>query len=479
MNIVAGKLIGAGFRILSLFLFTGGLPRREDRAVCQAVSILAMFGAECLLALDPLPKGPLYSALHNGIYFLLTCWIMASFYRMQRNYTLFIVMILFFAWMIWPAVVTPYTFHSLGMGTWGYPLTKPFPDLISQPIIGLLRVASVLLLKRVLVLDPQREIRASELAVCFVPAAVNFFCSMLLYDMSFFSSLADVEAYFGRITILIVLLGISSVFILVSTEYVFRIKDERENAERLERQMAYQYEKFETLRRKDRELQLMRHDMKNQLAVLMELSEQEKKEYVKELLAETVNYLDQLDTGNAVVNVLMEQKKKQCQENGVRLEMYVDMKELTFLPSPDICTLFANAIDNGMEAASQLPDGRRTVWVKGGTVGDFLVVRFSNYYQNVLQPRGAGFLTTKKDPLGHGLGLESIRRVVEKYGGVMTIQTEKEKFNLTWMLPIPERSRSGPETDPGTDLETDPEADPETDPETDPEADPEVDLEQE
>ena len=48
---------------------------------------------------------------------------------------------------------------------------------------------------------------------------------------------------------------------------------------------------------------------------------------------------------------------------------------------------------------------------------------------------GQGFLrTTKEDKNHHGIGLSSVRRIVEKYNGIMKVSTQGERFKIKIIL---------------------------------------------
>ena len=60
-------------------------------------------------------------------------------------------------------------------------------------------------------------------------------------------------------------------------------------------------------------------------------------------------------------------------------------------------------------------------------------MRIENSYLNVNLVRG-NLLTTKKDKKGHGLGLESVKKVLSKYNGVLQINCEKGGFIVEAVL---------------------------------------------
>lgn len=60
-------------------------------------------------------------------------------------------------------------------------------------------------------------------------------------------------------------------------------------------------------------------------------------------------------------------------------------------------------------------------------------MRIENSYLNVNLVRG-NLLTTKKDKKGHGLGLESVKKVLSKYNGVLQINCDKGGFIVEEVL---------------------------------------------
>lgn len=60
-------------------------------------------------------------------------------------------------------------------------------------------------------------------------------------------------------------------------------------------------------------------------------------------------------------------------------------------------------------------------------------MRIENSYLNVNLVRG-NLLATKKDKKGHGLGLESVKKVLSKYNGVLQINCDKGGFIVEAVL---------------------------------------------
>ena len=116
----------------------------------------------------------------------------------------------------------------------------------------------------------------------------------------------------------------------------------------------------------------------------------------------------------------------------------VDITEELPFDRVDVCALFANALDNAMEACMRLPEGERRITLVARLEKGMLAVRVRNPCAGRLAADFAadGILrTTKEDVKNHGFGLRSIGEVVKKYGGNMEIEQKGEELELFLYLP--------------------------------------------
>lgn len=63
-----------------------------------------------------------------------------------------------------------------------------------------------------------------------------------------------------------------------------------------------------------------------------------------------------------------------------------------------------------------------------------LVFKISNTYNGEVIKEGSTLLTTKKERTHHGIGLENVKKVVEKYQGIMDIEHENKIFSVSLLL---------------------------------------------
>ena len=74
-----------------------------------------------------------------------------------------------------------------------------------------------------------------------------------------------------------------------------------------------------------------------------------------------------------------------------------------------------------------------------GCARGILTVTITNTYNGVLKKENGEIITTKDTPRGHGVGLASIRKTVEKYDGEMQIRYTPEEFKVKVLLYLPVR----------------------------------------
>lgn len=174
------------------------------------------------------------------------------------------------------------------------------------------------------------------------------------------------------------------------------------------------------------------HDLKHQLVALRgNLSE----EYVKEIEDAVMIYNSSVKTGNDILDIILTEKSLFCEKNHVCLTCAVNGAELAFMDGMDIYSLFGNALSNAIESVSRIADEeRRCVSLSSRTAGGFFSVHIENFYEGQLRFEN-GLPLTGGDKNYHGFGLKSMKHIVEKYGGCMSITASDGKFCLDFIFP--------------------------------------------
>lgn len=202
-----------------------------------------------------------------------------------------------------------------------------------------------------------------------------------------------------------------------------------------------QYEQYQQFKVNNEQMQQVYHDIKHLINYIRSVSVSQK--YEKELrsVEQTVsNFETQYDTGNPVLDVVLSSKKMMCRSALITMECYMDAREMDFLDTAQICTIFGNALDNAIEYESRIEETeKRLIKVSVFSENHFLVIKISNYCEETILKSLEDPETTKENPEVHGYGIKGIRLAVEKYEGHMTIKQENNWFMVSILIPIPEK----------------------------------------
>jgi sensor histidine kinase regulating citrate/malate metabolism len=226
--------------------------------------------------------------------------------------------------------------------------------------------------------------------------------------------------------------------VMMMTGSMLSVQNERNELQKREmllreKQQQYQMQKeaIEAINRKY-------HDLKHYLTGLEAMNSEELDEYVQAMKREIEPYERMQETGNEIMDVLLNERIRECQEKGIRLVPFVDGRELGFIRPLDLCAIFGNAMDNAIEATANLTYvNMREISLKIGVSDGMLIMRFQNYFDGILKREGEKILTSKENEQEHGYGLENIQTIVEQYDGAMACETQGQEFSLHILIPLP------------------------------------------
>ena len=185
------------------------------------------------------------------------------------------------------------------------------------------------------------------------------------------------------------------------------------------------------------------HDLRHQIGILKEAIRQSgsSPELQRELqgISDAVSVVDSYyRTGNRALDITLTQKSMRCQENSIEFSAMVDGTALLFMTDIDIYVLLGNALDNAIEAVSQIPDPKGRVinlYIRKETAGT--IIHLENTYEEPPVFTREGPLSQKKSPL-HGFGTKSMRNIVSRYSGSLRQRVQDSLFILDCYLPSPD-----------------------------------------
>ena len=208
------------------------------------------------------------------------------------------------------------------------------------------------------------------------------------------------------------------------------VRQELEN-ENMKLRQSY----YEELERNQLAIRKLRHDMNNHLGIIgsfMETGEYEKAlDYFKKLQVAAAAGSRKF-CENGLVNAVINAKYNLAETLDIPCFINMELKKVYDMDDVSLCTIFANLLDNALEAASGIPEKeKRRLSMKARLVGDALCIEVENTFAGEVKEAKGRLVTTKEKAEGHGYGLRSVRDVVELYGGHIQISHEDGIFRVT------------------------------------------------
>ncbi len=179
------------------------------------------------------------------------------------------------------------------------------------------------------------------------------------------------------------------------------------------------------------------HDLKHQIHAIRHMAnESERSAYLKQVENAVLFYESAPKTGSETLDLILMDKLLYCQAHDITLTCLCDGALLERLDTLDLYALFGNALDNAIESVMGEEKDRRSISFRVGRYNSFLSIHFENYLAGDLPLVDGLPVTSKADRGYHGFGMRSIRHIVEKYGGTMSVRTDCQLFRLDILIPL-------------------------------------------
>ena len=223
-------------------------------------------------------------------------------------------------------------------------------------------------------------------------------------------------------------------FILAMVSLDFAAK--KSNAERenllLGTSAAQAQKEIAQLSASQRQASIYRHDLRHHMTFLQNCITDNKPEQALEYIHQICTDLDNSRVirycENDTLNLILASYAAQAEASGIDLKLSVTAADFSRFQITDLCSLFANALENAIHACENIPPSKKRyislrVYEKNNRICIQLV---NNYIQD---PVFENEIPISHEP-DHGIGVKSIISVVEKYHGVYGFVAENGEFRF-------------------------------------------------
>lgn len=191
---------------------------------------------------------------------------------------------------------------------------------------------------------------------------------------------------------------------------------------------------YRTLRESYEQNSRLYHDFRNHLATLKGYARAGDMPAVSAYIDALVGPQDASGnaawTGDSAIDHLFALKQARCTELGIAADFDVCLPPNTGIRPADLSTVVANLLDNAIEAAAQVPEGRaRTVRLTARRVNNMVIIKVENTATGPVEADcGGRIATTKEDAEHHGWGLKSVEATLDRYDGSLSLTSSDDSF---------------------------------------------------
>ena len=240
------------------------------------------------------------------------------------------------------------------------------------------------------------------------------------------------QVYFViSIALLFLMLFFNAIFLLMAISINRNVRLQHEN-----QLLSMQQQRYESLKAAIEETRQARHDLRHQLCQLAALAEEGNLEKIKAYLSGAVSRIPSLElhfcenrAADGVVGYYCALAKREQ----IPFSVQLDLPECLPVDEINLCLVLSNLLENALEASLRTAPARRRIELTAYLHGNSLaLIQVENTYDGVIREKDGVFQSSKRK--GEGVGIQSVRHIAEKSGGVSTVTYQDGLFCAKVML---------------------------------------------
>ncbi|MCL1812513.1 MAG: ATP-binding protein [Treponema sp.] len=277
---------------------------------------------------------------------------------------------------------------------------------------------------------PFRQLIQISVKSCLILSVIPFLYYLLDYGTTTYTGILFRGAEWAVYMMFSAVCIFYFVFIVIyHTETQKQARMERER-DMLDMQFRLAQTEFDSLRQVQQNAAVYRHDMRHHFAHLQGLVSRGRMEEAKEYLQTAQSDMDAITPvrfcENETVNLILSAFAAKAQQSGIQLEIDAKLPDSISFSDTELCSLLSNALENAIHACEAIPDrNNRFVTLRVYSRDNKLCIDIRNRYQK--EPVFDQSLPVSTEQ-GHGFGVKSMARIVEKHGGVYQFSVEDGWF---------------------------------------------------
>ena len=231
----------------------------------------------------------------------------------------------------------------------------------------------------------------------------------------------------------ILIINVLIIYLYDALQNYYKEKADKENLEKLvsgySRQLNIMTESYAQIRE-------IRHDLKHHIFSLTHLIQNNQK-------AEVLNYIAQMErhicnpeeyasSGNKEIDSILNYFLNEAKESLDQLHVHIGISNELNLNSFYASVVIGNLLENAISASQNSEE--KYLSIKLIETKNALLIKIENSYDGIISHKNGNLTTRKKEKGSHGIGLQSVKRIVTETGGVLETSWDDKHFYISAML---------------------------------------------
>lgn len=262
------------------------------------------------------------------------------------------------------------------------------------------------------------------------PAGSIYICYFILYN----SSKNNITNYTGILMILIILFVMNIIVFIFYDKICTDAFLKEENA-RLSYYLQLQEMQQQNVDEYNMQIAQIHHNLKNYLTGITQLIKDAKYEEALNNIEDKREHLilhsSRISSPDSVVNNIINYKIDYAKSKGISVNPSIVLSDQLSADAGDISILLGNGLDNAIEYLLSHRKAQQSIEIKMHYDFGVLNINISNpVSENIKIPSNMLIPSSKKN-LFHGLGIQSMKKIAEKYNGSFSITCIDNIFSLS------------------------------------------------
>ncbi len=247
------------------------------------------------------------------------------------------------------------------------------------------------------------------------------------------------DAATAQITYLLAVSGVvifgATVLLFITYQHQIELDSEqlrmKSENDRLQTEKSY----YEILEQQNQQLMVYAHDTKKHLSAIQSLNTDPGIDnYIAQLLHQLKTYTRNCQSGNMMLDVMINKYVLDCERRGIHFEYDVRSCNLQIVDDIDLVAILGNLLDNAVTAAGGSQE--KTISLETTLRNGYHVIIIRNSCDIMPLTHGEKLVTSKPDSKLHGFGLKSVAKTLKKYKGDYSWEYDqtKHEFVVTAMI---------------------------------------------